>query len=113
MAKTGRPPLGDRAMTSAERQKRYRATRDYKLGITRRKIRKLKCQQHALSRAARLEREVVEASEMARIHHESGYYSTNQFRAKLAEIREVAAKLRQNKRPLGWRLMEVVTLRWQ
>jgi hypothetical protein len=94
MARLGRPPIGAKAMTNAERQKRYRAARDEKLGITRARIRELKRKQGRLSRTARLEREVASARLEAEIQHLSGRLSKAEFRAELERIRQVATRLR-------------------
>ena len=65
-------------MTNAERQKRYRAARDEKLGLTR--------------RAARLEREITAARQEAEIQHRRGHLSKAEFRAELERIRQAAIR---------------------
>jgi 16S rRNA G966 N2-methylase RsmD len=45
MARIGRPPLGRRAMTGAERQQRYQQKRDYEQGLTEDKLRALQRRQ--------------------------------------------------------------------
>ena len=92
MARLGRPPIGAKAMTNAERQKRYRAARDEKLGITRARIRELKRKQGRLSRTARLEREVASARLEAEIQHRRGHLSKAEFSAELERIRQAAIR---------------------
>ena len=79
-------------MTNAERQKRYRAARDEKLGLTRARIRKLERKQKRLSRAARLERETATARQEAEIQYRQGHLSKAEFRAELERIRQAAIR---------------------
>jgi hypothetical protein len=92
----GRKPLGKKAMTGADRQRRYRERKAYEAGAIKREINRLTRQQIRQYRIAKIEQDLAQAEEAATLRY--GWHplwrDLKRLQVRLAELRRMAAEFR-------------------
>jgi hypothetical protein len=88
----GRKPIGKKAMTGAQRQRRYREKRAYETGALKAEINRLTRLKIKHYRLAKMERDLAFSIEVAQ---EAWADEPERLRARLAQLRRMAAEFRR------------------